>query len=91
MNPYSNILEPAVPPLMWFAIITCAIVGVLALVRPTLLASANSKSSRWIDSQKLFEALDKQFHVDQFVLQHNRVFGVLSLLTAVGLLAFYFT
>ena len=84
---YANLFESLVSALSWMAIIVCLVVGLLALLRPSLLATANSKSSRWIDSRKLFEFLDRQIYVDQIVLKHHKVFGVLSLLTAVGLIA----
>lgn len=90
MNSYANLFESLVPPLLLIAIILCAVVGLLALLRPNLLATANSKSSRWIDSRKLFEFFDQQIHVDQFVLKHNKIFGTLSLLTSIGLIAYYF-
>ena len=90
MNSYTNLLESLVPPLLWIAIIVCAVVGLLALTRPGLLATANSKSSRWIDSRKLFEFFDRQIHVDEFVLKHHKVFGVISLLTSAVLIVCYF-
>lgn len=90
MTPYVDVLQAITPPLVLISVTLCATVGLLAILRPALLESANAKSSRWIDSRKLFELLDRQVHVDQMILKHNKVFGVLSILTAIGLTVWYF-
>jgi hypothetical protein len=57
----------------------CGVTGLLALVSPRLFTTVASSSSRWINSRRFFEYFDRQFNVDQFVLPHSRLLGVLVL------------
>ena len=65
------------------------VLGLLALVSPRLFQSLATRGSRWFDSKKFVETLDRQINVDQYVMPHSRVLGAL-VLASVAVMTFVY-
>jgi hypothetical protein len=71
---------------------TCALLGVLAAIGLTALASPTyfsriaRRGGEWIDTQKVVEVLDKRIDIDETVLPYSRVLGF-AVLASVILIA----
>ena len=63
--------------LLWGMLAFIALLGVLALLSPRLFSRISTAGSRWVDTSKLVEQLDRRYDVDQYVLPHSRVLGAL--------------
>ena len=59
--------------------------GLLAMLSPGHFAAIAMRGSRWIDTEKVLQALDKPIDVDRHVLRYSRVFGLLVALSAAWL------
>ena len=85
MEIFAGLLEILKVPVLWTAIILCAVCGLLGLVSPRLLGTANRLSTKWVDTNWLFSCMDKSVDVDQYFTRHARLFGLMSIVAAVGL------
>jgi hypothetical protein len=65
----------------------CGLFGLIALLSPRHFEVLARKSSRWIDSRRIVEVLDRRIDVDDYVLPHSRLLGAL-VLAAVSVLTF---
>jgi hypothetical protein len=90
MDIFLGLVEVLKVPVLWTAIILCAGCGVLGVLSPKLLATINGISTKWVDTNWLFSYMDKKIDVDRFMVKHARLFGLLSLVTAVGLFYRFF-
>jgi hypothetical protein len=87
-------LLATLPDLQWIVWPVLAIVftlGLVATFAPGRFQTIASQSGKWIDTDKIREALDKPIDVDQHVLRYSRVFGVLVAVAAVWLGYVYWT
>jgi len=75
-------------PLVWILLGMVATMGLMALVRPNLFVYFAVRSSKWVDTSKIAEALDKPHNIDDFVFRYCRTFGVAVIVSAV-FLAFF--
>lgn len=76
----------------WLVGITLAVIfvlGLVATISPGRFASIASRGSRWIDTDKVLEVLDRPIDIDQHVLRYSRVFGVAVALAALWLAYVY--
>jgi hypothetical protein len=62
-------------------------VSALAVVSPRHFEWLARKSSRWVDSRRFVEVLDRRIEVDHYFLPHSRVFG-LCMLASVSVLTY---
>jgi hypothetical protein len=72
----------------WFVWPVLAVVfglGLLAMFAPDAFAIVAARGSKWVDTDKMLEALDKPYDVDQHVLRYSRIFGVLVAISAAWL------
>ena len=70
-------------PLVWSLLAFFGTAGLLALVRPAWFSKLSTRSSAWVDSNRLLAVFDSRFDIDKYVLPHSRIFGV-CVLAAVG-------
>lgn len=78
--------------LQWIVWPTLALVfalGLLAAFAPRKFQSIAAHGGRWIDTERVLQALDKPIDVDRHVLRYSRVFGVAVALAAVWLAYVY--
>jgi hypothetical protein len=59
--------------------------GLLALFAPDAFALVATRGSKWVDTERVLQALDKPIDVDHHVLRYSRIFGVLVALSALWL------
>lgn len=75
--PFVETLRSVVLPLV---MAFCVLCGLLALLAPRAFALFARKSSRWVESRKYLEYLDRTVDIDRFILSRSRLFGALLLL-----------
>ena len=73
-------------PLAWSTLAACGAAGLIAIACPAWFTRLSSRSSTWVDSNRLLEVLDTRVDIDQYVLPYSRVLGV-CVLAAVGVFA----
>lgn len=66
-------------PVCWLLLVLCGAAGAVALASPRLFATLANNGSRWVDTQKLLQVLDKRIDLDAHVLPYSRVLGALVL------------
>ncbi len=75
----------------WIAWIGLSIAGcmsLVALLSPRLFAVLAALGGIWIDTSPFFKKLDKPINIDDLILRHCRLFGILLLVGAAITLAF---
>ncbi len=72
-------------PLVWILLGMVATMGLIALVRPKLFALLADRSSKWVDTSKVAEMLEKPHNIDDFIFRYCRTFGVAVIVSAVFL------
>jgi uncharacterized membrane protein len=86
---------PSVSLFLWDALVgmllvgsvLAALIGVIVLVRPSLLREIEKSSNRWISTEgivKLFDGMNNSF--DQQVLRHRAVAGVIMIIGGIYIL-----
>jgi hypothetical protein len=69
--------------------VLAVVLGVLLLLRPSLLKNIEAWMNRWYSSDKSLQALDRvSFGLDEWVAKHTRLMAVLIILGAVYTLAY---
>ena len=76
--------------LIWPLLALFGVLGVVAVVSPRHFEKLATRSSKWVDTSQLATALDKTVDVDQHVLRHGRLFGLLVLLASLVLAYCYY-
>jgi len=76
---------------VWFALGVVAFFGLLAMVSPRHFASLAGGGSKWIDTSRYLEALDRRIDIDALVIRLSRLFGLAVLASAAVLAYFYLT
>jgi hypothetical protein len=74
----------------WVLLALCGALGLLALVSPSLFQRIATAGSRWFDTQKWIERLDRRYDIDRYVLPHSRVLGALVIASVVFLGGFLY-
>jgi hypothetical protein len=72
---------------VWGTLGVIALIGLIAVVSPSRFAVLATRSGRWVDTNKLAEALDKRIDIDRYVLPFSRLLGVVVLI-AVAVLTY---
>jgi hypothetical protein len=74
-------------PVIWGMLVVTGVVGAVALLSPRIFAKLSAQTSRWVDSKKVLECLDKRIDIDQYVLPFSRWLGaaVVASVTALAL------
>ena len=62
-------------PVIWGLLVVVGAVGVVALASPRVFAKLSAKTSRWVESKKVLECLDKRVDIDRYVLPFSRWLG----------------
>ena len=68
-------LPAVLQPVCWLLLAFAGAAGVVALASPRLFAILSTNGSRWVDTQKLLQVLDKRVDLDACVLPYSRVLG----------------
>lgn len=77
----SQWLYTALVLLIFIADIVVFIIGLIILVRPSILKGIESWSNRWIDSEKALKNLDKEYELKiEWFPKYPRVFGLFIVL-----------
>jgi hypothetical protein len=71
--------------IVWPALAMVLGLGLLATFAPGRFSKISARGSKWVDTDKLLQYLDKPIDVDSHVLRYSRVFGVVVSLAAVWL------
>ena len=87
MNSLLSHIQPVWGPICWILLASSGILGLVALLSPKTFERIAIFGSRWIDSRKIIERLDKPIDVDRHLLAHSRKFGT-AVLVAVAILGF---
>lgn len=87
MNPLFALLQTIWGPFSWILLASSGLLGLVALLSPQTFERIAAYGSRWIDSNKVLERLDRPIDVDQWMLPHSRKLGA-AVLVAVAILAF---
>lgn len=64
---------------MWGGLAVSGFLGLLALLSPRLFASVATCGKTWVDVDRLLRKLDRKIDIDDYVLHHSRMFGVMVL------------
>jgi hypothetical protein len=75
---------------VWLLLALFGSIGLLALVSPRWFHRVSTTGSRWVDTTKLIERLDRRYDVDHYILPYSRVLGAL-VVASVGVLALLLT
>ncbi len=73
--------------MFWSACSVLALLGLYAMLSPQGFRKLATGSSKWIDTSRLVEVMDRQVDIDERVLRHARAFGA-ALLVATALIAY---
>jgi H+/Cl- antiporter ClcA len=85
MENFVGLFEMLKTPVLWTGIILCALCGIVGLISPRLLQTANDLSTKWVDTNWLFSCMDRTINVDATLVNHARAFGFCCLVASVGL------
>ncbi len=72
----------------WIGLSIAGCISLVALLSPRWFAGLAALGGRWIDTSPFFKKLDKPINIDDLVLRHCRLFGILLLVGAATTLAF---
>ena len=75
---------------VWAFLAVVAVLGLVALVSPRRFAALAQRGSKWIDTSRVVEAMDRRVDVDQHIIRHSRVFGVLVIVAALVLASLFY-
>jgi hypothetical protein len=88
MNSTSSVFQLVWEPFCEILLVSCGVIGLIALLSPKAFQRIAKFSGYWIDSNRILAWLDKPIDVDLLVLPHSRKFGV-AVLAAVTILALH--
>jgi hypothetical protein len=74
----------------WLLLALSGSLGLMALISPRCFHRVSAAGSRWVDTTKLIERLDRRFDVDRYILPYSRVLGAL-VVASVAVLALLLT
>lgn len=77
--------------IVWPVLAVVFSLGLLATFAPNHFAALASRGSKWVDTDKVLEVLDKPIDIDQHVLRYSRVFGTVVAMAALWLAYVYWT
>ena len=72
---------------LWFSLSLCGLVGLMAIVSPRKFSLLAVRGSRWFDTNKVADVLDKRVDVDRYILPFSRLLGAV-VVVAVAVLAY---
>ena len=74
---------------VWPGLALVFTLGLVATFAPGRFANIASRGSKWVDTEKMLQALDRPIDIDQHVLRYSRVFGTLVVASAAWLAYVY--
>lgn len=75
---------------VWPVLAIIFALGLTATFAPGHFANIASRGSKWVDTDKVLQALDKPIDIDRHVLRYSRAFGMLVAVAAIWLAYVYY-
>jgi hypothetical protein len=75
--------------IVWPVLSGVLVLGLVATFAPGRFSRLSARGSKWFDTDKLLQILEKPIDVDSHVLRYSRVFGVVVTLAAAWLAYVY--
>lgn len=73
-----DILQSALIYLLLLGNLVAFVIGVVVLVRPSLLKNLEAWSNRWVDSDRVLKSVDRRVDISERIIHgHPRLFGLL--------------
>jgi hypothetical protein len=74
--------------LMWSLLGFAGAVGLVAAISPRLFSRLTTWCNIWVDTENIVKKLDRRIEIDQYVVRHSRLFGILVVAVVLVLTAF---